>query len=252
MIDHISPSQINMYLGCSRQWYYRYVEGLRIPPGAALIRGSAVHAGAEHNYVQKITSKIDLPRDEVIAATVAYVEREDEERDWSDASRDEVKDDAARLVGAYMEIVAPTVQPVLVEETFSFSLLDTTMTGRIDVFAENGVLRDIKTASRAPNQDEVEKSMQLACYTHALRRMGHPVTGCALDYLVQGKGKALPRVVTLSGRKTSDDVSTFLAVAEDVVVSIQREGWTRNPTSWKCTPKWCGYYSRCMGSAKYF
>ena len=51
---YLSPSQINMYLRCPAAYKYRYVDGLILPPKAALTRGKSVHKGQEHNYNQKI------------------------------------------------------------------------------------------------------------------------------------------------------------------------------------------------------
>ena len=61
MLDHISHSQISMWLRCPRQWEYRYVAGLKIPPSGPLIVGSAYHSALEGNFIQKVSSMVDLP-----------------------------------------------------------------------------------------------------------------------------------------------------------------------------------------------
>ena len=60
---HISVSALEMHQRCPKQYEFRYVEGMKIPPGIALIRGKAFHSGVAHNYKQKIESAKDLPLD---------------------------------------------------------------------------------------------------------------------------------------------------------------------------------------------
>jgi len=62
----LSVSKIRMYLRCPLQYYYRYCEGLKVPPDSGLTLGKSVHAGIEANYSQKITSFSDLPLNDVL------------------------------------------------------------------------------------------------------------------------------------------------------------------------------------------
>ena len=74
--EHISVSQINMYLHCPASYYYRYVMDLVIPPKVALTRGTAVHSGIEFNYTQKMETEKDLPLEEVKEYTAAVFEED--------------------------------------------------------------------------------------------------------------------------------------------------------------------------------
>ena len=49
--EHVSPSQIETYLGCNRQWYWQYPMGIKPPPTASNLLGSACHTIAE-DFIQ--------------------------------------------------------------------------------------------------------------------------------------------------------------------------------------------------------
>jgi CRISPR/Cas system-associated exonuclease Cas4 (RecB family) len=46
-VRHVSASSIGMYQRCPRQWAYRYVLGIKVPPDGGLITGLGVHRAAE-------------------------------------------------------------------------------------------------------------------------------------------------------------------------------------------------------------
>ena len=53
---YLSASSIGMLLNCPKQFEFRYVKGLVIPPGAALVTGSAMHRTLETYYKDAMTS----------------------------------------------------------------------------------------------------------------------------------------------------------------------------------------------------
>src|SRR4029077_531976 len=65
-IDHWSPSSFDMFRRCPYQWQQRYVKGRRERPAESPVMGTAVHAGVERNYGQKIESHEDLPLAELL------------------------------------------------------------------------------------------------------------------------------------------------------------------------------------------
>ena len=50
-----------MYLRCPRQYYHRYVEGHKEPPGWAMVAGLSGHEALEMNNLTKIDTGEDLP-----------------------------------------------------------------------------------------------------------------------------------------------------------------------------------------------
>ncbi len=178
-LNHISASSLKMAARCPEQWRRRYVLGEKQPPAAALEWGSADHAAAEHNFVQKVESDTDLPVGEVIDIfddefnrrffrdnDIAEMDFRDEAKTVNEkkSKAGEYKTVGAKLVGLYHEQVAPTVKPLVVEESFELELpsLPVRIDGRIDLIAERrdalGLaaserIIDRKTANRSPGKD---------------------------------------------------------------------------------------------------
>ena len=243
--DYVSASQINMYLRCPNQYKFRYVEGLVIPPGSALTRGKAVHAGQELNYQQKIETQKDLPLSDIQEFTAHKFEEYAEKTDFQKDDPGKVKDDAITLATLYHQEVAPNVQPMMVEERVEVPLADTVLVGYIDLIDTDGYIHDTKTVDRTPPAGEIEKSLQLTAYSLAYRElMGVEERGVKLDYLVNTK---TPKVVQQEAKRTQKDIDMFLYITNHVIDAIIGGVFYPNPTNMMCNERWCGYYHRCMG-----
>lgn len=243
---YLSPTQLNMYLRCPAQYKFRYVDGIILPPRSALVKGKAVHRGQEHNYRQKIESYKDVALSEVQEVTAAEFESLAPETEWGkDEDPGKIKDETISLASLYHAEVAPKVQPILVEEkvTVDFENTDYALLGFIDVLDDKGYIRDTKTASRTPGQDEAARSLQLTAYALAHRElMGVPESGVKLDYLVQTKS---PKVVTLEAKRSERDIKRFLNIVGRVAEAIRSQIFYPNPNSFMCSEKNCGYYHLC-------
>lgn len=246
--EYISPSQINTYLRCPAQYYFRYIEGLIIPPKAALTKGKAVHSGNEYNYKQKIETKQDLPLNQVQEYTAAEFEQLAEETDFEGKDKGKEKDTTISLVTLYHTEVAPTVQPIAVEEKVevAFDNADYKLLGYIDVIDNKGFIRDTKTTARTPSEESITNSLQLSAYTLAHRTLtGTEEKGIVLDYLVSTK---TPKLVQLKAKRSQQDIDRFLKIMGIVAHNIACENFYPNPTNQLCTPRACGYWNICQKS----
>lgn len=123
---HISPSQVATYTKCGEQYRRRYLEHEIIPPSISLCKGRSVHKGSEYNFKQKIDSRVDLKRDEIVDYAVADFDTSKEKEGLllhpGEESRGkaivvgEAKDSVRDLAGLYAREVAPKYQPEGVEE----------------------------------------------------------------------------------------------------------------------------------------
>jgi hypothetical protein len=114
---YLSASQINMYLRCGKQYYFRYILGISSPPAIAMTMGSAVHETYEPMYQDVIEGK-GLWKPEVAQEySVFQLEAKAEEDDLPLRGRE--KDEAVsvvrNVVGSYSTFVAPYVKPLGVE-----------------------------------------------------------------------------------------------------------------------------------------
>ena len=74
-------------------------------------------------------------------------------------------DAAVRLTKLYRESLAPTIQPLLVEEKMTMDAgLDLPLQGTIDVLTADHWLPDLKTADKSKGPKEADHSLQLTFY----------------------------------------------------------------------------------------
>lgn len=253
-LDHISPSQIAMYLRCPRQWEYRYIDGIIAPPSISLIVGAAYHDALAVNFMQKITSQQDLPLGDVLDAfstswdrqltrrvTVEDGEQEEfEDVDLQEESPGAAKDVGISLVDVYHHAVAPGIQPVAVERSCEIEIADLKLVGRIDLEEDNGKIDDHKTSARSKTQDDVDRELQPSAYGLLVM---HPVD---FDFHVAVKKKK-PEIQIINTRRTAADIVWFLRLAEQVWALMNTGVYPPNPMGWWCSERFCGYYSMCKG-----
>lgn len=245
--EYISPSQINTYLRCPAQYYFRYIKGLIMPPSASLTKGKAVHAGNEFNYRQKIESKTDLPVSRVLDYTASAFDEFAQETDFEGKDKGKELDSTIQLTKLYHEEVAPSVQPVAVEEKVevSFDNTEYTLLGYIDVLDDNGNIRDTKTTGRTPSEETIANSLQLSAYSLAHRQLtGKEENSIVLDYLVSTKQ---PKLVQFKAKRSQQEIDRFLKIMGIVAHNISCQNFYPNPTNQLCNPKACGYWNTCKG-----
>lgn len=248
MRDHISSSQVDTYLRCGRQWFYRYRMGLVVPPTGALTTGKSIHSALEHNFSQKIKSGNDLHFDQVEGVFEESLKEQKEETVWEE----EFNFDAALQTGSkalkvHHEKLAPTIQPVHVESKFTFPITETVdLTGIIDLIDTNDVIIDHKTSKTSWNQTKVDKHLQLSFYAAAVYHNvpdNSPID-VRVDTLIFNK---TPKAEQWSSQRTVSDAARALSIARYVISGIQAEVFLPAESgAWCCDPKWCGYYDRCM------
>lgn len=184
----LSVSQVLAYLSCPEQYKYRYVERARAPASLAAARGRAVHRAVEANYRHKLRAGQDLPPEEVEREAAAAFDAEAARAVRAEGEDPAVfREQAVALAALYRREVAPGVVPALVEARVEVPLegAECTLVGFVDLVDAGGVIRDTKTASRAPAPGEASRSLQLTAYALAYRKLaGRREAGLRLDHLV--------------------------------------------------------------------
>jgi hypothetical protein len=255
-VPYLSASQIGMFLRCARQWAYRYVERLIVPPSGAMKQGGVYHSTAERNYLQKIDSRVDLKVDELTdffgETFESEFKREDVKLDPGQ-TKGALKDQGVDIVKVFHRNIAPYVQPVEVEKRFELNLVEKEgenpfrLVGVIDVVDERNHIRDNKaiTPQRVPNEFELSRDLQLSTYSLARRLMTKEVEPeIDLDIVVK---YARPEAKMLRTARSREGLRMHLNTIGNIAKAIKADAFPRNPTGWWCSPKWCGYWDRCMG-----
>lgn len=246
---HYSASQINQFMRCSAQWFFRYVEGLKIPPTGAMAQGRAYHKGLETNYKQKIESHNDMPVADVKDAfsTAFDTEIALAELDADEAGKEgEMKDAGIRVTEEYLKTVSPGIQPTAVEHKINidFDNVDYEIVGFIDLIDDKNVIHDHKLTSRSPSKDKTDQYMlgvpeliQGAVYCLA---MG--TSAVSFDYAVKNK---TPKIIQIPTEIDSAQKNFVLGLTGQIDHAIKNGVFIPNRSSFMCSKKMCGYHEHC-------
>lgn len=253
MLESIHQSSLGMALRCGEQFRRRYVEGEVHPPGVAAIRGTALHYANEVNMKQKVNSQEDLPESDLQdAARDKYVERvsiegvhlvkEDLSRK-NDILNDGLNQTVA-LTSLYRKEVAPEIQPVEVERPFELRLdgCELPIGGRMDIESSKRV-HDLKGAGKAWAKGQIEKEIQPVFYS-----LGHEIIeGVRPEFVYHILVATKDPYRQIQSITVTERHYEALKAKIQTVERMLKAGVfpPANPTSWWCSPKWCGYYLTC-------
>ncbi len=258
----LSPSQVLMYGKCALSFYFRYVEGKKIPPGISLKKGSSYLSAAEHNFVQKIKSGLDLPEKDIVEVAVASFEKgikeeeiiltEEEKAIGRDNVIGKTKDAMVPLAKLYSKEVAPDYQPVVVEEAVTIDLTSKYfLFGKLDLVTNKNEIIDLKTGGKAKPADAADEDEQLDLYTLAyFFKFGKLPAKVALDTAIQYE-TATKGLITRRQRLDSTRDKGHIEVTRNrttlLLDALEAEIYPPCPKgNWNCSPRWCGYYGPCF------
>lgn len=250
-IDHLSHSSVATFLRCPRQWAYSYLEGLRRPPGVALIKGSALDKAATFNLEQKRVTRRDLAVDDVLeVAEDAF--RKDVDRNggqsevqWDGTNFARALDSAINLTSTHMKHHAPLIQPREVQLELHRELPDgRDFVGFVDFVEEDGTLSDVKSGSRRMAAGDADTDPQPSAYGYLA---GEPVA--FKFYRSIDTGSKLTHEIVETGRDQRA-IDWYEQKVLDVSAAINTGVFPPNDSGWHCTKRFCGYWERCMSGRK--
>jgi len=273
----VHQSHLGMFHRCQRQFQFRYgktygigADNIIIPPGVAALIGTATHASIDENLKHKIANDgvpllpdeaLDVARDAANARWAAgEVLLTEEEAANQAVTKGNLIDVSVLCAAAHYDKVAPTLNPLAVEEEFTVLLPKESfdLGGRLDI-REKNVLRDTKTASSWPAADYAN-NLQNAHYSLGMKvNLKRYPSYMYNDVLVKPRwskakqewGAVGVRTVKVRFQKVMvDRLLERIRLMMETVESI-REGKIRaayaNPDHWVCTRKYCGYHKMCPG-----
>lgn len=243
-------SQVDTYLRCGLQFQFRYIDGLKIPPAAALTVGSAVDAAVTHNLKQKIDSNIDLPEQEVMDAYETDFNRRVELTDWAGTQSGAEKDVGAKLTRLHYREAMPQIDPKLVQWEFN---IDTgrgySVAGTADIIEKDGTIEDTKTSSKSYFPDSVSTKLQPSMYSWAYgQSAGIPADRFRFRVLVKPQKIAKEKLQVVEGIVGKAQHDWLFKTIDHVHKAVQAGiAVPAISDSWICSKKWCGYWSICRG-----
>jgi len=244
IIGHLSLSKIDMYTRCPMQIEWRYVKGIIAPPGIAMVEGSKYHETAAYRNERVMKNKKVTANElldhfcDRVTDMLAKDGRDDIE--WGEESEDTLLQRAKKLIPHLYKELAPIGKPVVVEEKFKFHVENIPVVGITDLRDEGGVA-DYKVVGQKKNQAAADNSVQLTIYA-----LFHKTKKVRLDQLVKSKEGEGVRVWSARG---PGDFKWLSIIAGRTWDSIMAGTFPPcDPSSWVCSPKWCGWYRLCRGA----
>ena len=252
---HFSASQLAMISRCGEQWRRRYIENEKAAPAIAMLKGTALHHGAEINFQQKIESHEDLSKAEIVETAVDRLETAF--RDDVSLTADEKKigtkkllhtatEEVVKLASTHAEEQAPDYQPIKVEQEFRVVMEDCEfdLLGYIDLIDDTQRVVDLKTSKAKPKSGLADESIQLTGYAAYQVTQGVYPVNVRLDVLTSNK-KGVTRTKVDSIRD-ANDLKT-LGRRIDMAADAIKAGvfMPAIPGSWWCSATWCGYWDSC-------
>lgn len=246
-IPEYHQSSIIMFQKCPRQYMYRHLMGLRLPPNAPVTMGRAVHIGTDANFEQKIDTKTDLSVQEVLDAYSTAFDKEAPITDWEGEDSGKLKDQGALMLKVFHEKAAPNIQPVTVQQGFR---LETdqgyALAGTFDVVDDKNNIRDTKTSKANYEEDAISTSIQAAVYDFGFESMhGKKPNAFVFDVITKHKE---PRYQEVSGQVSDTQRNILFETIKIMHSQIQRGEFQYAPEgAWWCSKGWCGYWHLCKG-----
>jgi len=238
-----------MITRCPRQYYYRYIQEWKEPPGAALEFGKAYHKTLEESFRADIAGYGHFSAGLAETVFADEFDRHSKNVEWSSesTSKGTLMDKGTDLVGQYVCEFAPRRKATDVEVEFTVQIpeVDEPFVGYIDLIADDYLL-DHKTAARAWSAGRLASTMQVEAYYLAYRALtGRYPRQFVYDIAVKTKAPYIQ--FDLQTKRTTIQLDLYVQRIRDARDMVEKELFPRtNPDNWSCSPKWCGYYDHCI------
>jgi CRISPR/Cas system-associated exonuclease Cas4 (RecB family) len=235
----LSPSQASTFLGCSAKWWFRYGLGLPDPPAGGAVRGKAVHSLVEYAMRAKIAGVV-LEAGGLADAWDAVWDSAAEGAEFAaDDDVEALKASGARLAHKYLTEAVPAIEPAAVEVPVSGTIAGVSVRGIADLVTTDGMVVDVKTASRKPSGLAADHALQLATYTELLAGASGDTR---VDTLVGTKDPQLVQIEHTpgeAGRRLVERI--YPLVAEGIAGGL----YLPNRNSSVCSRRYCAFADAC-------
>jgi hypothetical protein len=243
---NINNSSLQLFLKCGLWYEFEKVKKIQRPQTWQLFRGTALHQVRKKNLWQKITSKEDLPLEELKESAFEIVR--DSEFQRPDTDGEKPSDSVVGGVEIDYKIFQQPTVPDRVEHEVRVEPAgyDYSLFGTIDLVDKaQSRIRDLKTTGKSPNISDVLNSTQLTTYQFFAMSEGMSIGEIRHDYVIFGKKEIKTDIINV-GPRSKDDIRSLLDTYQKAVTLIGAGVFMPAPVgSWWCSPKYCPYYEIC-------
>jgi len=257
-IKFLSPSKISALQMCGEYVRLKYIEKIPERSSGTFQFGKVVHAVIEKALRQVILgNKLPSAKDmtDAIPGTWDAVWAEEEGKDgfigweWNEGdSPESAKADVAPLIALCRNEVLEKIRPVHVEHDWNVTMDDGAggsfrIYGIIDLLEQGGLVTDWKTANGKVSPFARKHDVQIDAYGYWVSSyMSLDVVQMRKVYLVRSKR---PKIDAQKYEVGPMHRARFEQMARAAWRLIQADGYVANPNTWKCSEKFCSYWSIC-------
>jgi putative RecB family exonuclease len=248
-MDHLSSSQINLYLLCSLKYRYQYIDKLPKPfQSSALAFGSVFHSALSwlhterHNGVdvtlenlyRRVESDWDSQR---VETDIRYKDGE-EELKLAIIGKEMLgmyfREPHRDIAGTEVHFTVPLVNPQSGER------LGINLEGYFDLVEADETIVEFKTSAQALTLGDIKVHLQLTAYGYAYNLLHRrPPKGYRIVNFVK---TSKPRLEVTETKRSESNFEAFFHLAEQVLNGITKGVFIPKPGYW-C--KDCEYASVC-------
>ena len=248
-MDHLSSSQITLYLQCGLKYKYQYIDQLPKPfRSSALAFGSALHSALAWLHEQRMQGKnVSLEMLYKIFDADWFTQKVDAKIRFKDGEQEMglgmlgkemlalyLQEPQKKLMGAEVRFNVPLVDPSTGES------LEMNLEGFLDLVEADGTIVEFKTSAAALSGSDLDGRLQFTAYSYAYEHLNRkPPKGIKIVNFVKAKK---PRISVLETQRTKADYIGFIFVAREVLKAIKSGVFPPSPGYW-C--KECEYAPIC-------
>lgn len=257
MMDYISVSRINAFLGCPRQYSYSYLEDAEpTKVASSLVLGTSVHASGSVLYRSMMEGKTVTEKElgEHFSDTLAALRDNNPPIQFNDGEDiDSLRALGLGLVSCLFretprdEVVTAVDLELLVPlRNSEGEELDLPLKAILDrVVRVNGsvMASDLKTAAKKYPPEQIAHDHQATAYCWALYETGQAGETQDFRWEVLIKGKKKQSMITYRSQRGRDHYDRFWAIADNVLKQINAGNGFNPVASWRC--KSCPFGEAC-------
>ena len=276
-IRHLSPSSYGLWVMCREAWRRKYICGEREAPSGAMFLGSRVDDAVSLYYRRIIDEHERLDLEQVKDAYRALWQTElDAEHEklgvnWADIHQQVAFELGLEALELTFEQLVPRLgEPVAVQRQLEYALapglqwtilcyLDLETRGRAVTGEEIERIVDYKVKGSPISQPQADRDPQASLYLTGRWLEGRPAEEFSFAQIAKpGKQRrqisSVLRTTTRSVGQMRATLARIALAASEITAAYERLGPDRpwgfaDPTSWKCSSRFCAAWGNCPGGA---
>jgi len=247
-MEHLSSSQISLYLQCPRKYRFKYIDCIEPPfKSAAVAFGSALHSAVAY------LGEAKMKGDEINAGKLLSVFRADWEAQKCDKivfngeSEEELLSKGVALLkqiheeavnwkvrGAEVPFQVPIIDPSTGEAIVPVNIM-----GFFDLVIEPDTIIELKTSVRKWDEESIKNNIQVSIYGYAYKLLSGRDANLQIKVLLKQRN---PRIETYPTTRSDDATRWCLNLIREIYESIEKGAFHPTP-GWMCAD--CEYAELC-------